>query len=670
MSSRMRPHHRLPGLQIPSTASSNLPTRWSRRLAALGALTAAAALALAVTLSPTFADGSTSLDSSNLAIASRISAADPLNGGFLLANMQGMLFHPDVSDIEDDLAYARWLGAGVVRVFATDSSGIRDWDGTQVGMRIAQIAPMLREANVRLIVAFVNNHQPVPGEALGSEGWMDNYMQLLLPFYTTTWRGAYLEFVHDLLTTVASHDAQDVIFAWELGNELHTPVEPDALAPFITQAAEEVRALDPNTPILPGTMGANHVEPGNQYSPIARWLYCDAPVDAYTLHAYDWVSRQRPGDMPIDWDLDNIVSEPCPNGRMLPVIVEELGTSRALAGVYTAQDEQGRLQQELHQIDFVRHFPQVVGFGVWNAESPRLDDRTFVDTRRGLTSYGSHPLGGGSCYDPAPDPTPGVRCQLEQVLRGSTFFRVDASSAWAPGPNVDPDVSNPVIGTVDPISTGDVATDGLSITGWVWDPSTHDSSGVDGLSLFVGTDVDGASPVADAELGLARTDEQPGMANAGFAIRVPPGDLPVGSSVLTLAAHTLDHGTWLSTLHLVVPNLGATPAARAIVQAGAPTPSVMKTQLQVDIQAPQPGDQVPRSFVMQVLAPDADRVDVFLEPDRDAGGRLVGFVSQAPGTPLRVNVNVPPNAHTLYVHAFSTALAQEAVLTLPVVVRS
>ena len=127
-------------------------------------------------------------------------------------------------------------------------------------------------------------------------------------------------------------------------------------------------------------MGANHVEPGNHQSPIARWLYCEAPVDAYTLHAYDWVSRQRPGDMPIDWDLDNIVvAAVSATGARLPVIVEELGTSRALPGVYTADDEPAGCSQELRQIEFVRQFPQVVGFGVWNGESPRLVDRTFVD---------------------------------------------------------------------------------------------------------------------------------------------------------------------------------------------------------------------------------------------------------------------------------------------------
>ena len=220
-------------------------------------------------------------------------------------------------------------------MFATDNNGSLTWDGKTVGNRIADIAPSLRAARIRLIVALVNNHREVPGELPASSGWMDNYWQLLLPFYTTNWRGAYLNFVRDVIGTVRARGAQDVVQAWELGNELHTPVQPPALEDFLISAVAEVRAVDPLTPILPGTMGANRVEPGNHQSPIARWLYCDAPVDAYTLHAYDWISRDRPGDMPIDWDLDNIVSQPCPDGRGLPIIVEGIGHVTRAAWVST-----------------------------------------------------------------------------------------------------------------------------------------------------------------------------------------------------------------------------------------------------------------------------------------------------------------------------------------------
>ena len=80
-------------------------------------------------------------------------------------------------------------------------------------------------------------------------------------------------------------------------------------------------------------------------------------------------------------------------------------------------EEEKRLAQEKNQLHFVLSYPSVIGVGAWSAESPKVRDKTFFDNVRGLTSYGTNALGGGSCYDPAPMSAPGVRCQLEQVLR-------------------------------------------------------------------------------------------------------------------------------------------------------------------------------------------------------------------------------------------------------------
>lgn len=630
-------------------------------------------MACATVLTPASADELTRTDA---ATVPRISTIDPLNGGYLIVNMHGMLFHPGDADIAEDLTYARWLGGSIVRVFATDSSGKTDWDGKRVGERIAQLAPLLRKAHLRLIVAFVNNHEAVPGEANGSIGWMDNYVQLLLPFYTDTWRNAYLQFVRDLVSTVQWYSAQDVIFGWELGNELHTPVQPTAIEPFITQASAAVRALDPSTPILPGTMGANHLEPGQHSSNIARWLYCEAPVDAYTLHAYDWVSRQRPGDMPIDWDLDNILSQPCPNGRALPVFIEELGTSRGLAGVYTASDESARVELERRQIAFVRQFPGVVGFGVWNGESPRLQDRTFIDTRRGLTSYGLDGTGGGSCYDPIPDPVPGARCQLEQILRGMRYVRATGYGEWTPisGGGSLTDDSAPVVGFVDPVVTDDKQATSVTISGWALDPSATNTSGVQGIDVFVGQDGSSGSPLS-AQVALSRTDIPSSMDNAspnsGFSVSIPLSLLPPGTSQLTLWARTTDRGIWQRKLQVLAPLLGADPAPlpRLI-----PTPAPVVVQappIRAEVQWPSPNDRVGRSIDLLVLASDADRVDVFIEPDRDRGGRLVGSASatptkRLPGGTIQVPLTLPQDQHTLYVHVSSMSTGQEQVIQLPV----
>jgi len=614
---------------------------------------------------------------------SRLWASDPLNGGFLVANMHGFLFHPDNNDLQEDVAYARWLGSGVVRVFATDNNAFRQWDGRRVGTRIADIAPILRAARVRLIVALVNNHRPVPGELPESAGWVDNYLQLLLPFYTSNWRGAYLTFARELISTVQARDALDVVHAWELGNELHTPEDPSALIPFITLAAHEIRALDPVTPILPGTMGANHMDPYQPQSQIARWLYCEASVDAYTLHAYDWVSRERPGDMPIDWDLDTITSEPCPDGRRLPVIVEELGTSRALAGMYPADNEQERLAQELRQIERVRSYPQVVGFGVWNAESPRLVDRTFVDSRRGLTSFGMDAQGGGSCYDPTPDPRPGVRCELEQALRRLPFLRVDASDHWRA--NADSNGQGPLLGRLYPAVGGD-ATVGLTISGWIEHPPDAGAGGFEGLAVQLGPPSAEGEILAQSSMALPPADtedsvQSPHPSRSEFTLYVPLTRVPAGPNTLSVVARTAEHGTWSKTVHMVIPSLGSVrEAARSIWVDPDPAPSAPNGPPLLDVRWPTPGTRVTPSFLLEGTAfdpgttdghsADAHDVEVFLKPGRDRGGRLVGAArrGQLDGAEFRVVTTIPRGDHTLHVHARSASTGRESVVRIPVVV--
>ena len=211
--------------------------------------------------------------------------------------------------------------------------------------------------------------------------------------------------------------ARDVIFAWELGNELHTPDDPPVVLRFVDDMATEIRRIDPYTPLFPGTMGTHHLHPGSANIGVAHRLYCEAPIDAYTLHAYDWLDQDRWGDMPIHWDLNSVVTRPCPNGRKLPVVVEELGTSRELPNAWGPDDEERRFEQELRQIRMVLRHDRVVGIGAWSSESPIVNRRRF-DDRRGLTSYGPERDGSGSCYPPVADRTePGVRCRLENVLR-------------------------------------------------------------------------------------------------------------------------------------------------------------------------------------------------------------------------------------------------------------
>jgi len=164
----------------------------------------------------------------------------------------------------------------------------------------------------------------------------------------------------------------------------------------------------------------------------------------------------------------------------------------------------------------------------------------------------------------------------------------------------------------------------------------------------------------------------PDWVDSGFAINLPLDSMTPGANLLTLAAHTPDGGMYLSTLAVVVPNLGGVPARHVLTRSAAVGAATPPPPFRMEVESPQPGQQVSRSYIVEVLAPTADRVDVFIEPDRDQGGKLVGSVALAPGaTPpntFRVTVNLPLDGHTLYVHASSSVTGQQALVTVPVLV--
>jgi hypothetical protein len=146
-------------------------------------------------------------------------------------------------------------------------------------------------------------------------------------------------------------------------------------------------------------------------------------------------------------------------------------------------------------------------------------------------------------------------------------------------------------------------------------------------------------------------------------------------ATLTVAAHSPDRGTWVTTAQVVTPDLGsaaAPPPVAETSEAQAEPPraiEVLGQRLQVD--APKAGASIGRTAFVQGIAfdPGVDQVDVFLEPDRDRGGRLVGSISLRTPSPARFSVTIsglPPGQHTLYVHAHSALANRESVVPIPV----
>jgi hypothetical protein len=62
-----------------------------------------------------------------------------------------------------------------------------------------------------------------------------------------------------------------------------------------------------------------------------------------------------------------------------------------------------------------------------------------------------------------------------------------------------------------------------------------------------------------------------------------------------------------------------------------------------------------------------DRIEVYLEPGRDAGGKLLGALTRARSDPNSWSfvLRASRGWHTVYIHAHSAVSGQEAVVAVP-----
>ncbi len=357
-----------------------------------------------------------------MAFAQMTSDQSFLNGGCLVANHHEFLFTTEL--FWEQLAYYAIMKANVIRAMATDANhliGGRQLSGAEVGARIALIAPALRMAGLKLMVAFTNNHCPVPGDDkyAGSRPQVGDpsrsYYEILEPWFEGGFRENYLPFVKGLITTVRRLGAEDVIFAWEPGNELHTPSNPQKLLTFYQEVTSFIKDLDPDTPIASGTMGINHIDPGRPDSSIVRQIYELKGFDIITLHTYDFILERdmwtgkcdRPvssGDMPIDWDFQMLQELDLSK----PVVMEEIGTTRTLPPRWQNPEQVERLVYEARLIDYTLT-NGAVGWGPWSLTT---QGDHIGDGQRGPCSYP-----GTSLFETGGRPTDSPRSRIEECYR-------------------------------------------------------------------------------------------------------------------------------------------------------------------------------------------------------------------------------------------------------------
>ena len=345
-----------------------------------------------------------------------------LNGGCLLANHHEFLFTTEL--FWEQLAYYGIMNARVIRAMATDANRLlqgRPLTGAEVGARIALFAPALRLAGLKLLLAFTNNHCPVPGDDkyAGTRAQVGDpsrtYYEILEPWFEGGYEENYLPFVQDVITTVQRLGAQDVIFAWEPGNELHTPLNPEKLLNFYREVTSFIKALDPDTLIASGTMGVNHVDPGQPDSSVAREIYQLKGFDIITLHTYDFILERdmwtgkcdrpvSPGDMPIDWDFQLLKDLDLNK----PVVIEEIGTTKNLPPYWQNPDQVERLVYEARLIDYTV-VNGAVGWGPWSLTT---QGERIGDGHRGPCSYS-----GISLWETGGQPTDSPRTRIEECYR-------------------------------------------------------------------------------------------------------------------------------------------------------------------------------------------------------------------------------------------------------------
>jgi len=344
-----------------------------------------------------------------------------LNGGCLIANHHEFLFTNEL--FWEQLIYYQIMGVKVIRAFATDANKLTPYQcsGIDVGNRISQMAPALRERGIKLIVPFTNNHCPVPGDGkyAGNRPQIGDptrtYYEILEPWFEGGFRENYLPFVRDLITTVLRNKAQDVIFAWEPGNELHTPYNPEKLLNFYREATAFIKKLDPETKIASGTMGVNHIAPFTPFCQACQEIYKLENFDIITLHAYDLILDWNPatrnfdkvlsnGDMPIQWDFDFIRNI----GFAKPLVIEEIGTSRILPPYWNEADELNKLIHEARVVDYTLR-NGAIGWGPWSFTTQ--GDR-IGDGNRGPCSYP-----GTSLFQTNGQTTDSARTRIEEVYR-------------------------------------------------------------------------------------------------------------------------------------------------------------------------------------------------------------------------------------------------------------
>jgi hypothetical protein len=213
----------------------------------------------------------------------------------------------------------------------------------------------------------------------------------------------------------------------------------------------------------------------------------------------------------------------------------------------------------------------------------------------------------------------------------------DAASPWTPGPNAVGD--DTYTGFIDSPASGASLTPNalLSVQGWIVDQTAAGWTGIDEVDVYLGFQDQGGTLLAKANVGVRRDDVASATgnqfwANSGFSASFQVNNLPTGTSVLTVYAHTPDKGWWYRQLNVSVPAAPDRPFADdplLIIRTADPSLDVSQSTHTLMLSGYAIDRNMPLTQQLGVGGSGVSTIQAFLDGPRNGGAGAGSLVATA-----------------------------------------
>lgn len=218
-----------------------------------------------------------------------------------------ILPYATTGQISEQLRAAANMGAKVVRIFGAANNGT----ASEVANRLGYVLDQARANDLYVIVALTDYYNSTAYHPRGDDSFYSpaggGWILLNESFFAGGFRTNYLPFVREVVTRYKDHPA---VFAWELGNEIKHPPNPDVFQAFCKESANTIRSIDARHLITVGMISSRS---GGMSSAQAEALYKLRNISFITTHNYDGDTAED------DTFLIPVVNK--------PLIIEEMGFS-------------------------------------------------------------------------------------------------------------------------------------------------------------------------------------------------------------------------------------------------------------------------------------------------------------------------------------------------------